>query len=165
MNTILKKMLPLVVAPALLLSFTQKADPINLSGQWKLNESKSELGDFGARLAPKSIKVDQKADAITIERHVTTFNGEEATRTETLTFDGKITEGAGGFGNAVRKSSAKWSDDGKKMIVNYSISFQDNEFKGTETWSLSDDGKTLSLETNSSGPQGDITTKAVYDKQ
>lgn len=164
MIAITKRVLPIIAATALF-SFTQKADPANLGGQWKLNESKSELGEFGGRMAAKSIKIDQRADGVTITRNVTTFQGEETTRTENLTFDGKEVESAGGFGNAVRKSSAKWSADQKQLIVSYSISFGDNEFKGTETFSLSADGKTLTIQTTSAGPQGDNTTKAVYDKQ
>jgi hypothetical protein len=35
----------------------------------------------------------------------------------------------------------------------------------SETWSLAADGKTLSVQTSFSTPNGDITTKAVYDKQ
>ncbi|MEI9944939.1 MAG: hypothetical protein WDN26_12060 [Chitinophagaceae bacterium] len=166
MNIILKKVLPLLLAPAILLSFTTKPAPINFSGQWKLNESKSELGEF--RFAPSSIKVDQKADAITVSRE-SNFNGQANTRTETLTFDGKVTESTGGFGNSKRKSTAKWSDDGKTMTVSYTVNFDINgeasELKGTETWTLSDDGKTFTLQTKGAGPQGDFTTKAVYDKQ
>lgn len=169
MNTILKKLLPFLLAPALLLSFTSRPDRINFSGTWKLNEGKSELGEFGTRFAAKAIKVEQKEDAITIAKDVTTFNGDEVTRTETLTFDGKETESSGGFGNSKRKSTTKWSDDGKTLTISYTLTFEfngeTNEIKGTETWTLSDDGKTFTLQTNSTGPQGDFNTKAVYDKQ
>jgi hypothetical protein len=170
MNTIsFKKLFPLLLAPVFLLSFSYKPAPINFSGSWKLNEGKSELGDFGARGAAKSIKVEQKDDAITINRVSTNRNGEETTRTETLTFDGKATESTGGFGNSKRKSTAKWSDDGKTLVVSYTITFDRNgettEISGTETWTESDDGQTITLKTHSSGGRGDINTTAVYDKQ
>lgn len=163
----LKKLSILLVAPAFLLSFLSMPERANFGGQWKLNEGKSELGEFGG-FAPKSIKVEQKQDAITITQ-VNAFNGEEMTRTETLTFDGKETETAGGFGNAKRKSTAKWSDDEKTLTVNFVLKIEfngeTNELKGTEKYSLSSDGKSLTLQSNSAGPQGDISSKAVYDKQ
>ena len=163
----LRKLSILLIAPVFLLSFMSMPARTNFGGQWKLNEGKSELGEFTG-FAAKSVKVEQKEDAITITQ-VNSFNGEEMTRTETLTFDGKETESSGGFGNAKRKSTAKWSDDGKILTVTFVLKLEfngeTNEIKGTEKYSLSDDGKTLTLQSNSAGPQGDISSKAVYDKQ
>lgn len=163
----LKKLSFLLIASMFLLSFLSMPARTNFGGKWKLNEKKSEQGEF-MNFAAKSISVEQKDDAITIAQ-VSEFNGEEMTRTETLTFDGKETESAGGFGNAKRKSTAKWSDDGKVLTVSYILKLEfngeANEIKGTEKYSLSDDGKTLTLQSNSAAPMGDISSKAVYDKQ
>jgi hypothetical protein len=165
----LRKLLVFLVVSAIFFSFKPVAENADFSGKWKLNEGKSNFGEFGARFAPKAITVEQKADAITIAKEVTTFNGEDVTRTETLTFDGKVTESAGGFGNSKRKSTAKWSADGKALTISYTLSFEmngeTNEITGKETWTKSDDGKTFSLKTDSSSPQGEISTTAVYDKQ
>ena len=168
MNThSLKKLSFLLIAPLFIFSFISMPARTNFGGQWKLNEGKSELGQFGG-FAAKSVKVEQKEDAITITQ-VNEFNGEQMTRTETLTFDGKETESSGGFGNSKRKSTVKWSDDGKILTVTFVLKLdfngETNEIKGTEKYSLSDDGKTLTLQSNSAGPQGDISSKAVYDKQ
>lgn len=163
----LKKRSFLLIVPMFLLSFMFMPEHTNFGGQWKLNEKKSELGEFTG-FAAKSIKVEQKEDAITITQ-VNAFNGEEMSRTETLSFDGKEAESSGGFGNAKRKSTAKWSDDGKILTVTFVLKLEfngeSNEIKGTEKYSLSDDGKALTLQSNSGGPQGDISSKAVYDKQ
>ena len=160
-----KKLLLLIIAPAFILSFTSLPDPVNLSGEWKLNEGKSELGDFGSRFAARSIKVEQTAASITISKTGPSFNGGDQTNTETLTFDGKETESTV-FGSAKKKSTAKWSDDGQTLTVNYKIAMERNgqssEFTGTETWALKDGA--LSLQTVSSSPRGEMTTKAVYDK-
>ncbi|MFI5133529.1 MAG: hypothetical protein ACHQEB_04290 [Chitinophagales bacterium] len=162
----MKKLPALLIAPALLLSFTFTGDHANFSGQWKLNEGKSELGDFGGRFAARTIKVDQKDDAITIAKTAPSFQGDDVTTTETITFDGKESETTV-FGGAKKKSVAKWSDDGSTLTISYTITFDQNgqtsEFKGTETWSLTKEGS-LSLVTVSSSPRGDNTTKAVYDK-
>lgn len=160
-----KKLLPLLIIPALMLSFTCLPDKANFTGEWKLNEEKSEFGDFGSRFAAKTIKVEQKAESITISKTAASFNGGDNTTTETLTFDGKESETTV-FGNAKKKSVAKWSDDGQTMTVTYSIAMERNgqamEFKGTETWSLKDG--MLSLVTVSSSPRGENTTKAMYAK-
>jgi hypothetical protein len=162
-----KKLLTLLIAPAFLFAFTFKADRTNFSGTWKLNESKSELGNFG-RFAPRTIKADQKDDALAISRTAPSFDGNDVTTTETLSYDGKETETTV-FGNSKRKSTAKWSDDGKTFTINYTLLLdfngQTNEIKGTETWALSDDGKALTVQTHSTSSQGERSTKYVYDKE
>ena len=138
----------LLIAGLFLLSFTKMADRANFSGDWKLDESKSQLGDFSG-FVPRSLKVEQKENAIAITRTTPGFNGGDAVTTSfTLSYDGKITESEG-FGGSKRKSTAKWSDDG-----------QTNEFKSTETWTTKD-GQ-LSIVTHSNSPRGETTTKAIY---
>ncbi|MGC4099959.1 hypothetical protein [Ferruginibacter sp.] len=162
-----KKALYLLLLPAVMLcSFSWNADKANFSGDWKLNESKSELGDF-KNFAATAIKAEQKDNAITIARTTPGFNGgDPRTTTITLTFDGKVTESEG-FGGSKRKSTAKWSDDGQTLIISNSTLFerdgQTNEFKSTETWTLTKEGE-LSVVTQSSSPRGDMTTKARYTK-
>lgn len=161
------KALLFLLVPAMLFSFSSlAADKANFSGEWKLNEAKSEMGEFGGRLAARSIKVDEKADLITITKTSPAFNGGENTTTESLSFDGKETETTV-FNGAKKKSNAKWSDDGQTLTINYSIQFERNgqttEIKGTETWLLTKEGN-LSLTTFSVSPRGENTTKAVYDK-
>ncbi|MBK5272231.1 MAG: hypothetical protein JJE22_14570, partial [Bacteroidia bacterium] len=41
----LKKLTAFIIAPAFVLSFTAN-DNANFSGEWKLNESKSDMGQF-----------------------------------------------------------------------------------------------------------------------
>ena len=142
--------------------------PPNLSGEWKLNEGKSELGQFG-RGAAKKIKVEsQDAQGISFERTTTNQNGEDVVRKEKLTFDGKETEttATGGFGNSKTKATAKISDDA--MNVNSTVSFERDgqavEIKRKETWKLSDGGQVLTIEVSSSSSFGDNTMKLVYDK-
>lgn len=167
MNTSIFKKLPVaLIAAAFLLSFTTVADKANFSGSWKLNEGKSELGEFG-RFAARKVKAEQKDDAITISKTAPSFNGDDVTTTETLTFDGKVTESTV-FGSSKKKSTAKWAEDGKSLTISYSIAFERNgettTITGTETWSFDADGK-LVMSNASSSPMGDRSTKAVYDKE
>jgi hypothetical protein len=167
-----KRLLAFLVVPALLLSFAVTPEKSKFSGSWNLNESKSELGDFGARFSAKKLKVEQKDDAITIAKTIPGFNdGADQVRTETLTFDGKTTESTntGGFGTSKRKASIKWSADEKSFVITQNTVFEGQdgpiEIKGTETWTLSADGKSLTAQTQTSSPQGENTIKAVYDKE
>ncbi len=102
------------------------AERANFSGDWKLNESKSELNDFAGFVA-RSLKVEQKDNAITITRTTPGFNGgDPVTTTLTLSYDGKITESEG-FGGSKRKTTAKWSDDNSALIVSNTIKFEEME--------------------------------------
>jgi len=162
-----KKMLCALLIPSVVLfSFTTVADRANFSGDWKLDESKSELGEFGGRVA-RVIKANQKDNDITIAKTTPGFNGgDPVTTTVTLTFDGKVTESEG-FGGSKRKSTAGWSDDGSTLSINTTTTFerdgQTSEFKSTETWTLTKDGL-LSVVAHSNSPRGESTTKAIYKK-
>lgn len=162
------KLLLVFLLPAFLLSFTARPYKANYGGSWKLNVQKSELGDFGDRIAPKKLNVDQKDDQIIIARTGTGFNGDEYISTETLTFDGKTNEMTI-FETSKKKSTIKWSEDGNSFVITYMLSLSFNgettEINGTETWSLTNDGKTVITEAKSSGPQGEFTMKAAYDKE
>ncbi|MES2775689.1 MAG: hypothetical protein V4722_16055 [Bacteroidota bacterium] len=147
-------------------SFTLSAQRANFSGEWKLNESKSELGEFGGRVA-RTVKAEQKDEAIVVSRTTPGFNGgDPVTTTVTLTFDGKEVESEG-FGGSKRKSTAKWSDDGKTLTISSVTKFERDgqtfEFKATENWTVTSDGL-LSIATNSTSPRGDMSTKAIYGK-
>ncbi len=166
MQSILKKSLIFLLAPVIFFSFIAKLDHPDFTGEWKLNESKSDLGQF-ASYAPRTIKVSQTADSITIAKTAPGFNGDDMTLTETLSFDGKQTKTTM-FQTSTRTASAKWSDDGKTLTITYDLMFdfngQQTEVKGTEAWTLSDDGKTLQSQNNSSSSFGDIQAKGIYEK-
>ncbi|MBL7740316.1 MAG: hypothetical protein JNK14_13960 [Chitinophagaceae bacterium] len=156
-----------ILAGSFLFSFTTIADKTSFAGSWVLNEGKSELGNFG-RFAARKIKVEQKEDAIGIAKTSPSPGGDDVTTTETLTFDGKASETTV-FGGSKKKSAAKWSEDGKSLVISYTIAFERNgqtfDINGTETWTLTNEGKSLSVQTVSTSPQGERSTKALYDKE
>lgn len=168
MKKISFKTLPLFfVGVAFLSAFMLKPAPTDFSGKWKLNEGKSELGQF-ANFATKVIEVQQNAEAISISKTAPSFDGNDVTTKEQLTFDGKEVESTF-IANSKKKSVAKWSEDGKTLKITYSFKLElngeSNEIKGVEVWTLSDDGKTLTVKNNSSTPMGDMETKSIYEKQ
>lgn len=166
-KSFLKNITAFLLASIVLFAFIAKPDHANFSGEWKLNEGKSDLGQF-ANFAVRTVKADQKDDSITISRTAPSFTGENYTTTETLSYDGKESE-SNLFGNSKKKASAKWSDDGQSLMITYTLSLdfngQTTEVSGKEKWTLADGGKTLTLENNSTSSFGDLATKAVYEKQ
>ncbi len=153
-----------VLVSVLSMSFNKVHERPNFSGEWKLDEAKSELGNFG-RFAAHTIKVEQKEESITVAKTAPSFQGGDATTTETLTFDGKETESTV-FGNSPKKSTAKWIDDNQTLVITYVITFdrdgQTSEIKGTETWTMKE--ASLSIVTSSTSSRGETTTKAIYNK-
>jgi len=169
MNTIISRSFvatAITATVAIFSSFSANAQKASFAGEWKLNEAKSELGEFGGRVA-RTIKAEQKDSSITVSKTTPGFNGgDPMTNTVTLTYDGKVVESEG-FGGSKRKSTAKWSADGKTLTMTSNMSFerdgQTMEFKSTENWTMTADGM-LSVATTSTSPRGDMSTKAVYTK-
>ncbi len=152
-------------------------DHTKFSGEWKLNESKSEfvrqfpLCIFGGgdRMRSRTMKIAGHADFITVDVASESADGALVTRQEKLTFDGKESE-ATFVGRPREKSSARWSNDGQTMTVTSVRSFDTNgekaDFKVTEVWKLINDGKSISVQVNSTTISGgENTMKLVYDKQ
>lgn len=148
---------------------------VNFSGEWKLNESKSEgIGQFplcifgGDRMRSKTMKIAAHAGFLTVDVASSFHDGALVTRQEKLTFDGKESE-VTYVGTPRENSAAKWSGDGQTMTVNSGRSFDKNgetpDFKITEVWTLINDGTSISIQVNSSSKSGDSTMKLVYDKQ
>jgi len=165
--TVTRSLIGLIFSSAFLFAFNTKLEKANFSGTWKLNEGKSDLGRM-ANFATRTIKADQKEDVIAIDRTAPSFNGEDFTTTESLSFDGKEVESKL-FGNSTRKSSAKWSEDGQTLTITYLLNLDFNgnttEVKGNEVWTLSDDGKTLTVVNTGSSSFGEMTTKSIFEKQ
>jgi hypothetical protein len=164
-----KTKLPIVILAAAFVTLcSAKAfEHANFTGDWKLDESKSDLGQFGGRMASRTIKITNYADSVTFDITSKNMQGDDVKRTERLTFDGKESSIVLSP-NASKKSTAKWSDDGKSLNVNSVVSFtrdgQTTEIKVTEVWTLSADGSTLNVQSNSSSSFGESSMTLVYTK-
>lgn len=141
--------------------------PVNLSGEWSLNNDKSEFGNSQFRFAANKLKITQDASNISIERSGTGRNGEAYSYTEKMTLDGKESENST-FQGRTRKSTAKWSPDGKSLTITSTMSFDRNgetfTVNSTEVYSLSSD-KVLAIDVDSTSPRGETKNKLIYDKQ
>jgi dipeptidyl aminopeptidase/acylaminoacyl peptidase len=154
----------LTTSAIILSSFSLLSDHPNFSGEWLLNEPKSELGEFGKNIAAINIKVVQKEDTITISK--TGRRGK--TDTEILSYDGKESViPINTLGIGTRKSTGKWSEDGQAFIISFIIDVENNGQKtiinGIQTWTMKENE--LYIETSYSSTAGDFKTKCFYDKQ
>ncbi len=129
----------------------------DFSGEWKLNLSKSDYGPVPPpEVMTRSIK--QSDGAIQYTTHQKGAQGEVTTEIK-YTTDGKQAENS----NPPSKGSAKW--DGDKLVVDSVRDFQGTELKFHEVWSLSLDGKMLTINNHITAPQGEFDLTLVFDKQ
>ncbi len=148
----------LAVLALLLCAVAAQAKP-NFSGEWKLNASKS---DFGMMPAPTSLvqKITHNDPELKVVRTQVSERG-EFTNESVYTTDGKECVNKSRFGET--KSTLKW--DGDVLVIESKMDFQGNAVTVTEKWSLSEDGKTLTLNRHFSSSQGEGDVKTVLEKQ
>jgi hypothetical protein len=131
----------------------------NFSGNWKLNVSKSNFGQMPApdsatykvvHEEPKlksSIKQSGQMGEMEFENNLTT-DGKEST--------------AEIFGQPI-KNTAKW--DGDTLVIDSKGKFGDNEFTMNAKWTVSDDGKTLTVVQTFKSAMGEGEQKLILEKQ
>jgi hypothetical protein len=152
----------------LMLSASCFAQKTNFSGTWKFNESKSQLGEGRFRMAPSKIKLAQNDSVILADLTRQRPTGEEMTSTEKYTLNGKECDNSVPAQNRTKKSIITFSADGKIMTIASTSAFERDgnrmEFKSTEIYKLSDDGKTLTINNTTNSTRGEFKTSLVYDK-
>ena len=137
----------------------------DFTGEWTLNEDKSDLGE-GRAFAAFKVAVKQEGNTISIERTRTGRDGEERTTSETLTLDGKenINESERGSSSSV----LTWSDDGATLTIKSKREFDRQgetfEMNSAEVWTLAEDGKILKIQSEMSSSRGERSVSLVYEK-
>ena len=134
---------------------------VNYSGEWKLNNSKSELGyDFS--MAPASVTVTHTKKALDMKT-VNVWDGQEIPSESHFTLDGKECENVG-FGETVTKSTAEVVKATKAIKIitkGYADSFGD--WTSTQVMFLKDGQLVIEFEAGSD--MGEIAETYVFDKQ
>jgi hypothetical protein len=136
----------------------------NFAGSWKLNLQKSDLG----QMAPTSETdtISQTADEVKMAIASVREQG-GINYTYTAKLDGTETPVASDAfpANAmfrILSSKASWA--GTSLVITQTTSFQDTKGTLQSTFTLSDDGKTLTKTTHVKFDQGEFDSKSVYDK-
>ena len=155
----MSKYVPAILAVLALAALPALAKP-NFSGDWKLNTSKSTFGQMPApdSMTHKITHDDPKLSTVTKQ------SGQmgEFEMHASYTTDGKESTNEG-FQGSTTKSVAKW--DGDTLVIDSKGQFGDNEFTMTQKWTLSADGKTLTVVQVFKSAMGEGEAKLIFDKQ
>jgi hypothetical protein len=131
----------------------------NFAGEWKLNLSKS---DFGQMPPPNS-----RVDRISHEGVNLSVVSKQSREQGDFTSESKYTTDGKECTNEIlgnqSKSTLKW--EGDTLVIATKGKFQDNEFTVVSKWTLSPDGKTLTLNQHFSSSMGEGDSKIVLEKQ
>jgi hypothetical protein len=138
---------------ATLLALPLAAAP-NLSGSWVLNVAKSQYGQFPA--PEVMIRQIQYADpALSLSTYQKGAQGEVTTGLK-YTTDGMPVV------NGENKGSAHWEKN--KLVIETSRDYQKATLTQREEWTISADGKTLTIDTHVKLPNGEFDVKQVFEK-
>jgi hypothetical protein len=135
------------------------ADKPDFSGEWTLNASKS---DFGPMPAPEKMirKVEHKDPDLKITT-TTAAQGNERKNEAAYKTDGSESVNKSGSGES--KSVVKW--EGANITIATKREIQGMTIEQNEKWTLSEDGKTLTIDGLLKAPQGELNLKMVMEKQ
>jgi hypothetical protein len=126
----------------------------NLSGNWVLNLAKSQYGQFPApEVMTRQIRHNDPA--LSLSTYQKGAQGEVTTDLAYST-DGKP------VANGANQGSARW--EGNKLIIESSRDYQGTKLTQHEEWTLSADGKTLTIATHVKLPNGEFDVKQVFEK-
>ena len=131
----------------------------NFSGNWKINAAKTEVGPL-----PAPEKYEQKIDhkepslkyTINQANQMGEFTSDHTYATDGVECVNKVR------GNEI-KSKVTW--EGEKLKFESKMNFQGAEVSFLDKWTLSADGKVLTIERHIASPHGEIDVKYVLDKQ
>jgi hypothetical protein len=163
------------------------AAPMNFAGTWALNKSKSaDLPPQWSNLESLTLTVTQDAQQIVVASEMKMAADANAggggggmgrgrgmggfPPSTTYKLDGTETtaEAMGGRGGT-STMKAEWKDGGKtlelKRVSKFNFQGSDVTATTTEGWSLSADGKTLTIKRSSESPRGSQTSTLVFDKK
>jgi hypothetical protein len=156
----IKSILWMTLLAALVSGFggTAHAAGPNLSGNWTLNLAKSNFGKFPA---PQSITRKITHDGAKLAMTIVQKGAQgEVTSELAYTTDGKPVTNKVQGGES--KGSAQWIGD--KLMIDSSREIQGTTLGQKDIWSLSADGKTLTIDSHVTLPNGEFDVKQVFEK-
>jgi len=131
----------------------------NFSGDWKLNPARSHYGQFPAPMG-MTRRIQHAEPVLTMSTVQKGAQGEVTTELR-YTTDGKPSVNKLASGET--QGAAHW--EGERLVIESSRAVQGGQAKQKETWTLSDGGKTLTIATHVTLPQGEFDVTQVFEKQ
>ena len=131
----------------------------NFSGNWKMNLAKTDTGPMPAPEKYEQ-KIDHKDPSLKSTVNQVGQMGE-------FTYDLTYTTDGAECVNKIRGNDVKgnvvW--EGEKLKFSSKMNFQGADVSFLEKWTISADGKVLTIERHITSSQGEIDVKLVFDKQ
>ncbi len=157
MNTNLITALLLTALLAGTVSLAQAAP--NFSGTWVMDGA---VSDFGMFPVPEKYvrEITHNEPNLKI---VTTQSSQQGERSSEVNCTTDGTECINTVRGREIKGTAKW--DGDHMLVSSKLNYQGDEVSIEETWALSEDGKTLTLDVQLGNSMGSTEMKIILNKQ
>ena len=142
------------------LSATAFGQKVNFSGDWKLNESKSELG-YEFSLAPSVMTVEHTKKTLDVTS-VSDFDGQEIENKAHYTLDGEVSENPG-FDDSVTKSTAGYDKKTKTLKTVTDGEVQGMSYTLTQIYSMVDGN--LKVVSEAASDMGEMAETFIFEKQ
>lgn len=150
-----------MICALLLLTSAVIAQKVNYSGDWKLNEGKSELGSEFS-MAPASISVSHTRKTLDLKT-TNVWNGQEILSETHFTLNGKETRNVG-FGDAMTTSTAEIIKKTRAITIFTRGSSEGiGDWTSTQILSLQDGH--LVIDFTAASDMGELTETYVFDRQ
>ena len=153
----MKKIIVLTLALAAMAASAAAADKPDFSGDWTIDAAKST---FGPVPGPATRKVEYNEPALTMTETQTGGPQGDVTSTEKFSTDGKETINRAMGGEA--KSTATW--DGNALVLTMKAQAGGRALTLNERWTLSDDGKVMTVVRHIVIAQTDLAATYVLNK-
>ena len=141
------------------LSATAFGQKVNFSGDWKLNEGKSELG-YEFSLAPSAMNVEHTKKTLDLTS-VSEWDGQEIENKQHFTLDGEVCENVG-FAESVTKSTANYDKKAKTLTIVTNGSVEGMDYTLTQVMSMKDES--MMVESEAASDMGEMFETFVFDK-
>ena len=152
------KSIVLVALLTLAISAISQDKQPDFSGKWKLDTAKSDFGTLPPTESQTSV-IEHKDPKLKITSTTKSAQGER-TAESNYTTDGK--ESTNTQGPREIKTVAKW--DGKKIVMASKFDMQGSEIELNDIYSLSEDGKGMTIDRTFKSPMGEGTQKLIFTK-
>jgi hypothetical protein len=162
--------LTLIVLFLLFSASLKSQAPVNFSGLWTFDKTKSTAGtnnsDYPGTLTRE---ITQTASSLTYrDIYAKAGTNGYTTPDKVFKFDGKEDTDKSDP-NVTLSKSLKWSEDKRSFTISFKTSYIDEgttkEILINETYKLSDDGKTLTIDEIKKTEMGEFRTLNVYQKK
>ena len=138
----------------------------NFSGEWLINEDKSDFENRGASNQPYRLIIRQTKDSISIRSVEISEWGENRVEENVFSLEGKVLHSV--YRKSPRETFVSWSESGETLEIYSKITFssgnQTFEAKGTDRFTLNPYGSELILERDFQSFWGKQHVVMVFEK-